>query len=403
MVFVFHNTQPSPFSLCRRITIGVNDDTLTHLRLMRSPTHEHIFVAMTEQSKYRDPNFVYRCFKGTLAAHEDQLVDLNRRGLGIFIQANRDHMRGWRRLKKDVAEATNIFLDFDSKTLPEMPLEPTLVIRTHRGYHVWYSLYPTRDLFLWQAVVQTLASRYGADPACTAPNQLARLAGFQHLKGKPFTIAIESHSDRRYRLAELQECMSISVSGRLRETIEEGSHECPPVRLFPFALRRHILRTAAGKVRANMSRSAGLTLIRQAWHLGHFMPFALPFSLSQAALLGAAGLAADAGAKRLVREALVDGCRDAANHPPYIPEELRRQFERDDRQDEFVGWLLSDLSDGVVIRKLLSENGGWSDLFDSEEQVARAVAREMKVLGYKGKKCKRSGEFVYLWSKSTSS
>lgn len=377
----------------------MTDDTLTHLRLLRSPKHEHIFVAMSERSKYRDPDFIYRCFKGTLAAHEDQLIDLNQRGLGIFIQVNRDHMRGFRRLKKNVVEATNVFLDFDSKVLPQLPLEPTLVIRTHRGFHVWFSLVPTRDLIGWQQVVGVFADRFGADPACCAPNQLARLAGFQHLKSTPFTIAIETYSENRYELEELMEHLDVSPNpapdGFMEELSPEGSG-----RHFPFSLCHHVLRKAARKVRANVSGSAGLTLMRQAWHLGHFMPFGIPFALSQAALLGAAGLTADAGARRLVREALVDGCRDAARNPPYVPEGLRRQFEQQDRRSEFVAAVLDELDDEVVIRKILALNRTWLDLFESEEQAARAIARAMTNGGYSAKKCKRSGEWVYLWSRS---
>jgi AAA domain/RepB DNA-primase N-terminal domain/Primase C terminal 1 (PriCT-1) len=120
-----------------------------------------------------------------------RLLDLNRRGAGVFAMINRGNGKG--RTAQNVVEVRAVFVDLDGTPLigiESAPLEPHIVIESSPGrYHAYWRI-EGLGLDQFEAVQAALAQRFGSDPSVKDLPRVMRLPGFYHKKGAPFRTHI---------------------------------------------------------------------------------------------------------------------------------------------------------------------------------------------------------------------
>lgn len=177
-----------------------------------------------------------RVYTGKLDDHADVLTRAQRAGCGVYIVVNQTDGKG--RRASNIVRVRAVFVDLDGEPLPkEWPLTPHLVIESSPGrYHVYWFLDPTDDLDAWADTQARLAAFYGGDPKMTDAPRVLRLAGFWHLKGKPFQTRIVSavpladvsmNGFGRYSLAEVAEAHPCGYKTPVRGFDVEGHLQEP--------------------------------------------------------------------------------------------------------------------------------------------------------------------------------
>jgi hypothetical protein len=117
----------------------------------------------------------------------------NEKQWGIFWTVNR--FNGPRR-KENCTEVISWAVDLDSGSKDEqrekiksMPINPSDVIETARGHHVYFSAAPGSDPENYTDIVERLVEAYDGDKNAKDVCRILRVLGYMHWKGeKPFAI-----------------------------------------------------------------------------------------------------------------------------------------------------------------------------------------------------------------------
>lgn len=146
---------------------------------------------------------VTRVLHGTFEQHKHELARLNRCGAGIYVTVNETDGKG--RTKENIVSIRSVFADQDGGPLPPLPLEPTLVIESKRGQHLYWRVGPEMTAEEFRSAQKGIAHRLGTDPSVCDPPRVMRLAGFYHMKdpANPFFVTVKSASDHRYTKDEI--------------------------------------------------------------------------------------------------------------------------------------------------------------------------------------------------------
>ena len=123
---------------------------------------------------------------GTLAVLWDRLVDLNRRGAGIFVTINRTDLTG--RKKENIVAVRAVFVDLDGSPLQpilECALKPNMVIESSPGRYHAYWLCRDFPLNEFERTQGALVKRFSGDSNCMDISRVMRMPGFFHRKGEP--------------------------------------------------------------------------------------------------------------------------------------------------------------------------------------------------------------------------
>lgn len=115
----------------------------------------------------------------------------------------------------NVTNLNACFADFDKfskeeqmKTIRSMPIQPSIIVESKRGYHTYWLLENTlcnaKNISLWRRIQTTIATKYGTDKACSNPSRLLRLPGSYHVKGEPFKVSVAEISNKSYSLADIE-------------------------------------------------------------------------------------------------------------------------------------------------------------------------------------------------------
>lgn len=124
---------------------------------------------------------------------------------GLFMTPNA--MMGRDHLDEEVTELRFFFLDFDGgdkatlrKKIAQLPLKPTIVVETGKGFHAYFRLRPhsfTREE--WKAVEKRMIEKEGADPQASNPARVLRMPFTWHCKSEePFLVRIEEWTNQKY-------------------------------------------------------------------------------------------------------------------------------------------------------------------------------------------------------------
>lgn len=133
----------------------------------------------------------------SLARSHTRLEALNNKGAGIFIAVN--PINGDRRTLQNVQSIRAVFGEFDDG-MPELPLEPTLVVESSTGKYHAYFVCPDLTPDDFDGVMQRLVDDYGSDPNAKDRTRVLRLAGTWHMKNAdaPFQVRTVGASGRVY-------------------------------------------------------------------------------------------------------------------------------------------------------------------------------------------------------------
>jgi hypothetical protein len=143
-----------------------------------------------------------------------RLIAENRKGQNIYVGANPRTRRGGT-TAEDVQLARCLFADFDDTTIVAevrtrwesvgLP-EPTLVVLSGHGLHVWWRfLEPITDLALWSTLQKRIIKQLRSDKAIHDSPRIMRLPGFDNWKAHPHVPCriISADAGRRYQFDKL--------------------------------------------------------------------------------------------------------------------------------------------------------------------------------------------------------
>jgi len=120
----------------------------------------------------------------------DELINLNKRGAGIFFTPNRFPKI---RRKEECAGVNAWILEMDYekaeqwKKLMECPISPSIIIETRKSYHCYW-LAKDGTVENYDRITRGLIQYFNGDPACKDISRVFRIPWFFHNKQEPFLV-----------------------------------------------------------------------------------------------------------------------------------------------------------------------------------------------------------------------
>jgi hypothetical protein len=215
-----------------------------------------------------------RVLHGSLAQHWAALVNLNRRGAGIFLMVNEGDglvHEGEKtcRTASNVRALRALFVDDDEGALTPTALEltPSIIVQSRRGIHAYWKLRKGELLHRFEAGQVGVALALGVPDEVKDLPRVMRLPGFFHQKeADPFFVRILQTSDAEYSIDEILEGHGASAPApRLPRPV--------PVRAIGHGrgYGAGALRSAVGKVLAAPEGQRNKTLNDEAFSLGQLV------------------------------------------------------------------------------------------------------------------------------------
>lgn len=194
----------------------------------------HTFIVFPEGTADLAP----RIRHGTLAELGQLLKTCNDRGGGISVTVAQTDGQG-RTLGNMVAPRA-LFLDLDPEKGSDaagVPLPnfgrthwPSAIVRTRRGWHVYWWLAEGQPWEAWEAMQLALARKWGGDLAMLDRTKALRVPGFWHHKAEPPVFVGLRHlaEEPRFSIAELADAFRIDVAAELERMASGRTGEKTP-------------------------------------------------------------------------------------------------------------------------------------------------------------------------------
>ena len=151
---------------------------------------------------------IAKILKGTIGSEWAEILALNKKGAGVFVQINEGVDRGNRYIKKPRAS----FVDSDTGNLPvELPLVPSILVNSKNGQHAYWLLGDGEDIGEFTATQLYLASALGTDPAIKDNSRVMRLPGTLHLKNpeEPHLVTCTVNHTDKYSFEQIKQKMKM--------------------------------------------------------------------------------------------------------------------------------------------------------------------------------------------------
>lgn len=205
------------------------------------------FQTFDDDSERKDGRLGRTLF-GAFDSVAEELVELNRRGAGIFVAPNEFKPDAERRTNENVAATRVCWLDLDGAPLEpvlEGPLEPHVVTETSPGrYHAFWRV--CLDMERWRPVQEAIWTHFDGDNSQDKPCGVVRLPGFFHQKGVRHRVRIFRFGDHAdWKLADMLSAFDV------RENSEQPERRFaePVVGAIEDGGRNVALTRIAGKMR----------------------------------------------------------------------------------------------------------------------------------------------------------
>lgn len=178
---------------------------------------EEIFTFQTyddDQNLERDQKrgWLIKIITGTFDQVKEELVELNRKGAGIFVTVNKTDDEG--RKAENIIALRALFADKDEGDLPALKIEPSMLVQSKRGLQPYFVLVQNESLDKFTPAQAALAAHLASDPKIKDLCRVMRLPGFLHLKepSDPFLVRLVSVSDKKYSVEEVLEAYPPAVA-----------------------------------------------------------------------------------------------------------------------------------------------------------------------------------------------
>ena len=175
--------------------------------LAGEPDAKVTFAVVPEAPGMRDKAFhVHDIFENC----EEKLRAYNDQGCGIFMAVNGMDFEG--RCKDNVVSVRAVWVDLDHcATLPEFRLEPSVITRTKKGFHVYWvvdaedaaGLSVNAAIKLCEGVNKRIVQAHGGDPKACDAARILRVPGFNHMKDGAHMVEMVDDPGYHYTWDEL--------------------------------------------------------------------------------------------------------------------------------------------------------------------------------------------------------
>lgn len=178
---------------------------------------------------------------------KEELVDVNRKGAGIFFVVNKTDGKGQR--TENIVQVTAVFVDLDGSPIEPVQgwkLKPHIIIESSpKRYHAYWILDKTTPMALpmFSLVQKALAEKFNGDITVHDLPRVMRLPGFLHNKKEPafMTNLIEASDHPPFTVKDILDNLSINETtgkqAKLPVAIGQGKREVSMVKLAG-AMRR---------------------------------------------------------------------------------------------------------------------------------------------------------------------
>ena len=220
------------------------DQARTFLSVLSSHDDGLVFAFQTFSDK--GGSDLNRTFYGTFEDNAQRLIEMNEKGAGVFVCVNRTNGNGVR--GKDVDRIRSFFIDDDSNHLAvsDFPLEPSIVVRSKAGSHVYWLLKNGVHKDTFAPAQKALAEKFDTDRQVHNLNRVMRVPGFLHHKADPYLVEIsEVHMAQSYALDELVAAFDLHID----EFIIKPRVQIDTLDIKDFPMERRLQR-ARGQLRA---------------------------------------------------------------------------------------------------------------------------------------------------------
>lgn len=188
-----------------------------------------------------------RTFHGTFEERVNDLIEMNKRGAGVFVCVNRTIYGGGVR-GKDVDRIRSFFIDDDSDhvRIEDLPLAPSIVVKSKAGSHFYWLMKNGVHKDTFAPAQKALADLYDTDHQVHNLNRVMRIPGFFHHKEEPYLVKIEQvEENRAYELDDLVSAFDLHID----EFIIKPRVQVDTLDIKDFPLERRLQR-ARGQLRA---------------------------------------------------------------------------------------------------------------------------------------------------------
>lgn len=191
------------------------EDAQKFLEKLGGSTEEvHTFQSFDDdQSLEREQKrgWLTKMITGTFEQVKEELIELNRKGAGIFVTVNKTDDEG--RKAENIIALRALFADKDEGDLPALKIEPSILVQSKRGLQPYFVLVQNESLEKFTPAQAALAAHLASDPKIKDLCRVMRLPGFLHLKepNDPFLVRLVSVSDKKYSVEEVLEAYPPAV------------------------------------------------------------------------------------------------------------------------------------------------------------------------------------------------
>lgn len=190
------------------------DQAITFLKVLsRNPsgTSRFSFQTFDDDEKKTRTGTLARVLHGTFDECRKDLVELNRRGAGVFVTVNETDLRG--RMAQNVTKVRAFFVDSDDGQWPRFPVEPNIIVKSAGGNHGYWLADDTVLLEDFTPIQTALAITYGTDKKVKDLPRVMRIPGFIHQKRKPYVFVelLKAQTDPQYSVADLIDFLDLSL------------------------------------------------------------------------------------------------------------------------------------------------------------------------------------------------
>lgn len=141
-----------------------------------------------------------------------ELIEMNRKGAGVFVCVNRTNGMGLR--GKDIDRIRSFFIDDDTDHIEatHLDLAPSIVVRSKRGKHFYWLMSNGTAKDTFGPAQKALADKFETDKTISNLNRVMRIPGFLHNKGEPYPVRLE-HADPNtaYELSDVAGAFDLDI------------------------------------------------------------------------------------------------------------------------------------------------------------------------------------------------